>query len=427
MKKALQILQILAYVFLILSACKAPQKATTVQPTQPTSKTQNKSLLVKTSGTVTTATDEDAYFEKILKSNSALYRRMVADKNTSNIQIIFTEIKTTATKPIFTDHFFNKGNLKYFYPASAIKLPLVLLTLQKIREIGNAEITLNTTMITGSDRNGQAAVYNDPNTPNGKPTLGQYIKKALLVNDNDACNRLYEFLGQDYINTQLISFGYASAEILHRIGIELTTEENKHTNPIYFYDSAGKLIYTQKSAYATKKHNARKDFEGKGYFRNSKFVNEPMNMSEKNRISLIDLHRMMMSLHFKEAGKQFNIDETDRQFVLNLLAMLPSKSQYPYYAPEYDGYTKYLYFGGEIAVLPSSILSYNTSGVAYGQMTDVAYLYDKDNKRSFFVSATIYCNKDNILNDDKYDYETTGLPFFKNLGKALYQYVNQSK
>ncbi len=424
MIKGLQMLQIFVCVFLVLFACKAPQKSTAGQYI---SNTQNKSLPVKTSGTVTTTKEEDAYFERILKSNLAFYRQIVLEKNSFNIQIIFTEIKKADNKTIFTDHVFNEGDARYFYTASAIKLPLVLLTLQKIREINNAEITLNTTMVSGSDYKGQSAVYNDPNTLNGKPTLGQYIKKALLANDNDACNRFYEFLGQDYINTQLINRGYTSAEILHRIGIELSIEENQHTNSVYFYDNAGNLIYTQKAVNATKKYTGRKDFEGKGYFRNGKFVNGPMNMSEKNRISLADLHKMMVSLHFKEAGKQFNINETDRQFVLNLLAMLPSKSQHPFYPADFDGYTKYLYFGGEIPVSPTSIISYNTSGAAYGQMTDVAYLYDKEHNRSFFVSATIYCNKDNILNDDKYDYETTGLPFFKNLGKVLSQYVNQSK
>ena len=37
------------------------------------------------------------------------------------------------------------------------------------------------------------------------------------------------------------------------------------------------------------------------------------------------------------------------------------------------------------------------------------------------VSAAIYCNADGILNDDVYEYESIGLPFMKNLGKALYE------
>jgi hypothetical protein len=36
------------------------------------------------------------------------------------------------------------------------------------------------------------------------------------------------------------------------------------------------------------------------------------------------------------------------------------------------------------------------------------------------LSATIYCNKDGILNDDIYEYETIGFPFMKNLGQLIY-------
>ncbi len=38
------------------------------------------------------------------------------------------------------------------------------------------------------------------------------------------------------------------------------------------------------------------------------------------------------------------------------------------------------------------------------------------------LSATIYANADGILNDDKYDYETVGLPFMEKLGQLLYNY-----
>jgi len=38
------------------------------------------------------------------------------------------------------------------------------------------------------------------------------------------------------------------------------------------------------------------------------------------------------------------------------------------------------------------------------------------------LSATIYVNSDGILNDDKYDYEETGYPFFKEIGNILYQH-----
>ena len=52
----------------------------------------------------------------------------------------------------------------------------------------------------------------------------------------------------------------------------------------------------------------------------------------------------------------------------------------------------------------------------------MAYVADFENNVEFMVSATIYCNEDGILNDDKYDYDKIGFPFMKNLGVALHQY-----
>ena len=37
------------------------------------------------------------------------------------------------------------------------------------------------------------------------------------------------------------------------------------------------------------------------------------------------------------------------------------------------------------------------------------------------MSAIVYVNEDQILNDDKYETDEVGLPFFAELGKYLYQ------
>ena len=76
-------------------------------------------------------------------------------------------------------------------------------------------------MITEADEDGQTAVYNDPTSADGRPTIAHYIKKILLVSDNDAFNRLYEFLGQEYINNTLHKMGYEDVQIIHRLEISL--------------------------------------------------------------------------------------------------------------------------------------------------------------------------------------------------------------
>ena len=37
----------------------------------------------------------------------------------------------------------------------------------------------------------------------------------------------------------------------------------------------------------------------------------------------------------------------------------------------------------------------------------------------FILTATMYVNDNNIINDDIYEYETIGIPFFASLGKEI--------
>ena len=55
-------------------------------------------------------------------------------------------------------------------------------------------------------------------------------------------------------------------------------------------------------------------------------------------------------------------------------------------------------------------------------LTDAAYIVDFKNNIEFMVSACIYTNSDGVLNDDKYEYDTIGYPFFKEVGDIIYEY-----
>ena len=50
-------------------------------------------------------------------------------------------------------------------------------------------------------------------------------------------------------------------------------------------------------------------------------------------------------------------------------------------------------------------------------LTDVSYTADFSNNVEYMLAATIYVNSDNILNDNKYEYETIGYPFLQQLGE----------
>jgi hypothetical protein len=282
-------------------------------------------------------------------------------------------------------------------------------------------------MITETGFSKQTAVYNDPTTPDGRPTVEHYIKKIFLVSDNDAFNRLYELLGQGQINKELHKKGYSNVDILHRLSIFMSEEENRHTNPVRFYDDSARLLYAQSMQYNPNPYPARKDSIGNGYYSGNKLVEHAMNFSAKNRLPLQDLHTILRTVLFPESvkkTKRFHLTKEQYDFVRQYLSEYPAETRFPPYdtASYWDAYGKFLYWGGEKGPLQKSIRSFSKEGDAYGFLIDAAYIVDFNKNIEFMLSAVIYCNKDGILNDDKYDYDSIGLPFMKNLGRMIYSH-----
>lgn len=372
---------------------------------------------------------QDTLLESILRSHPA-FADIMQHRNDWNVQIVYTEInRNKRNKPIFTDHSFNLQPGAYFYPASTVKMPIAFLALEKLNELNIPGLDMHTTMLTDSATAKQDHVYHHPLAGDGRPTIAHYIKQIFLVSDNDAYNRLYEFLGQEYIQRKLKEKGYPDAVIRHRLSVSLTDQQNRQTNPIRFIDSTGKTIYEQPAQNNTNALPNLNVFQGKGYMRGSKLINEPFNFSEKNRVYLQDLHNMLKAVMFPEsvsAKQRFKLTQTDLNFLRRWMSSYPSESKYPEYpANEYwPSYVKFLYYGSEKqSPIQQHIRIFNKVGDAYGYLTDIAYFADFQNNIEFILSATVYCNSDGIFNDDHYDYDKIGFPFMRDLGKAVYQHA----
>ena len=369
----------------------------------------------------------DIELEKILSAYPQYFGKILEKKDEYRVQIIYTRIDRQANnQPMFTDYRYNLNPDLYFYPASTVKMPTALLALQRLQELKIPGLDKHSAMITKAAYSGQNEVYNDPSTTDGRPSIAHYIKKIFLVSDNDAYNRLYEFLGSEYINSKLSGMGYTSAQLIHRLERSLTEDENRHTNPVSFYDSTGKLLYDQPIQFNSQPYQPRKDFLGKAYYKGDQLIQGPMDFSKKNRLVLEDLHQIIRTIMFPQAvpeNQRFKISEEDLRMVRKYMSQFPGESQFPTYAgPDYwDAYCKFLYWGSEKKSIPKSFRIFNKVGDAYGFLIDAAYVVDFDKKIEFMLSAVIYCNSDGVLNDSKYDYDSVGLPFMKHLGEVIYE------
>ena len=390
-------------------------------------------MIISTNVTAQAQQGSGDLLQQIFSNNPTYFDTVNRQRDTLKVQVIYTQIdRKKKGKPVFTDHFYNVDPNNYYYPASTVKLPIAILALQRLNELNIPGLDKYSTMITGADGEGQTEVENDPTAPDGRPTIAHYIKKILLVSDNDAFNRLYEFLGQEYINNNLHKMGYNDIQIIHRLAITLTEEQNRRTNPVRFLDSAGKVLYEKPVEGSTLVYSIKNIRIGKGFIKGGSLVNEPFDFSLKNRMSLKSLHLILRSIIFPEAmpkQQRFGLTRDDYQFLRRYMSMQPGESRYPSYdTSEYwSNYVKMILFGVEKKEPDSTIRIFSKSGWSYGFLTDAVYIADFKNNIEFMVTATIYCNEDGILNDDKYDYQKLGYPFMKHLGEVLHTYELQRK
>lgn len=368
------------------------------------------------------------YLDSLLQANAARLGPVLADPAAYRLQIIYTRIDRNArNQPVFTDYYYRLLPEEYFYPASTVKMPAALLALEKMNRLG---LDKYTPMYTDSLAGITPAVTADSSAAGLQPSVAHYVKKIFLVSDNDAFNRLYELLGQEGFNRALWEKGYPASQIRHRLDIALPLAANRRTNAIRF-ERNGKVVYAQPEQVSGLEFAPRHDSVGNAHYANSKLVAAPFDFSAKNRLLLKDLHQVLKSIIFPESvtsRQAFRLKEDDYRFLYRYMSQLPTETIHPVYdtAEFHRNYVKYLMGGADAATeLPPGLRIFNKPGWAYGFLTDAAYFADFANGVEFMLSATLYVNKDGIIGDNQYDFETTGKPFLKELGQVIYEAERQ--
>jgi hypothetical protein len=382
----------------------------------------------------TNGQSNDSFLQKLMEKEPAKFGEILKNPNEYRVQIIYTQIDRDKNNiPHFKEYSYRLNPSEYFYPASTVKMPLAIMALDKINSLKTPGLDKSTMLYYDSVGARQETIYNNPYAQDGKQTIEQAIREIFLVSDNNAANRLFEFIGQESIHQKLAEKGYPDAYIRNRLELGRTQDESRQTQAIDFFDKNGKKIFHQPAQYNKQNLPYYNAFLGKGYYNSmDSLIMGPLDFSVKNRIYLNDLHHILQSVIFYDQTplkQRFNLSKEDRKFLLKWMHTLPTESTYPTYdtAEYWPSYCKFMFMGAEKGPIPSNIKIFNKVGDAYGFLLDISYIVDTVNKVEFMVSGVIYCNKDGIINDSKYDYDTVGYPFYKNLGHLLYEYELKRK
>jgi len=344
---------------------------------------------------------------------------------------LYTQIDRDAEgRPSFTSYRFGADPNRYFYPASTVKMPTSFLALEKLNDLGIIGLDKNTLMHHYISREPQTTALSDTSSITGKASVSNYVEKIFLVSDNDAHNRLYEFLGQAELNQRLQAKGFHDSRVIHRLSVSgFDTLGNRYTNPVSFFNDEG-LVYYQGETYSKfyDDFGLSGQVRGVAYMNNEEeIVNEPFDFSYKNYLSIQDLHDMLRAVIFPASvpkSARFNLSPSDYELIYRAMAQFPRESEYPRYDKP-DNYVKFWLYGAEdddAFTIPKNIRILNKVGWAYGFLTDAAYIVDLDAGVEFFLVGTIHANANQTYNDGVYEYDEKALPFFGELGNAVYEY-----
>ena len=369
----------------------------------------------------------DNPLDLILNSNIPEIKKIKNNLSNHEIQILYSSIQRDSLgKPIFKEFSYNLDKNYYYYPASTVKLPIAILAIQKINYLIDKgfEISINTPFIVIDLKKDLMMFEKYSNNQNEVLSVANCIKKIFLYSNNECYNYLFDFLGRDEINYQLEKKGLNNTRIYHKF---LSNSDNVNSSEFLFI-SNGDTIYKQnsiKSNLNKSNTNLKSVLKGKKFLLKGKLVNSPFDFSFKNQISITDLNNILKRIIFPENFKKeerFDLHQTDYNFLkywMSRTSIEDDKSTIVNRDKYWDSYSKFFIYGDKKGEMNDNIRISNKVGMAYGTLTDVAYVRDKINNIEFMLTATILVNDNHTFNDDIYEYESKGIPFLSALGRQV--------
>ena len=356
--------------------------------------------------------------ELIIKKREPKLKSIYKNKENHNLQILYTKVvRDSSGAPTFIEYDYKVDNNFYFYPASTMKLPIVVLTLQKINELRNEGLNIsveNKILLVNEDQKIKETTFKD------------LIAKVFLISDNSASNILINFLGYNYFNQEMRKKGLNTIVLNHKFNPDPYV---KNDWTIYTLD--GDLISKDEDQEVIEHNSLDNLRQGKSQILNNEKVDNPFNFKTKNRASLRDLDGVMKRIIYPELFREkdrMNLRDQDYNFLRYWMSRFTFEDvglEYQKDSKYFDSYNKFFIYGDSTNTIDRKIRIYNKVGIAYGTLTDISYIKDYQKDIEFFLSATIYVNQNQIVNDNLYEYDDVGIPFLAELARQVYKLEEQ--
>ena len=335
------------------------------------------------------------------------------------LQVIYTRIdRRPGAAPQLTHFRHGVVAERWFAPASLVKLPVAALALERVAELANRGVGRDSLLVQRDQVRCMARTTVQPES------VARSIRRMFVASENEPFNRLYDLLGQDRIHARLADIGCPMSRIIARIAA-CSPAENRVTGASEFVDANGRPLVGTEAAFAAEVRNFPhgRALKGRAWVEGRRVTAGPHDFSESNFMPLDEAHAMLTAIVMPEAvapAQRFRLDARAHQYLRHCMGMLPAEcADPPYDERAYPAsHAKYLLGGGGPQALPAGVRSFNKVGRSFGYLSDCAYVCDTSRGAEFFLSASLYVNEDEVLNDGRYEYRETGLPFLAALGRS---------
>ncbi len=350
-----------------------------------------------------------SFIPRLLEFNKSKFEVVYNDIDKYEIQIKYSRVmRQQDNTPVLQSYSFNTTSNQYFYPASTVKLPICLLTLEKVnalKTLSNINASLNNLLKIEASEHFKDTL-----------SIKAHINNIFSFSSNSSYNCLYQFLGCGSIMSSLKEKGYSKTRICSQI-IDSTCYDpngNSHSFSLSLFDGVD-AVYRQNEVWSNTNPfplELNGISKGVGHIKNGKLVNTPISFNNSNYISLDDLHKLTVSAILPECLEKearFRIKSEDSDFLKECM--------------KNSSFTNKLFFCGKATPYPKELSIYNKYGEAYGYLIDTAYICDSERNVEFFLSAVIHVNKNQIYGDNRYEYTSVGYPFMQEIGWIFYNYT----
>ncbi len=422
---------------------------------------------------------EEAQLWKSLKKETG-FKKIFKKYKKYRFEIIFTQIDRGLNGEIKLKNFHLGDSLTYFYPASTVKFPLAIAVAEMLQNAPfhnvNRNMFLKLDTVSYCSHVYENSNYEYHRVKKGetwgeisrkyritivdflrwnkldanyipeentsvkiyhrkiRPSINDLISSMLVYSDNESYNKLFEMAGGEYLGSWMKDYGFVHSNITRKF---LFCEgEEKSVSVSYDILNERDVIIHHSNE---KKWEPANNFSvsgikvGKKHYWKNELMNSPRDFSDHNRVLLSDLHEMMQRLIFPEIFSnedKFKMDSKSYKFLIKKLGIYPSEHLQPLdsvYDLWEDGRNIFLFNGDDSTDINPKFRMVNITGQAYGFSNDCMYFTDNETKTEFFLSVRIYTNKNEILGDDKYEYEEIAMPLMKKIGEYFFEMEKKRK